>query len=411
MSENTCRIVIKGASPQMELDQVLLNLEPIFKKSKEEIRLIVSSGYFVVNRGLDRISAREHFEVLKQSGCEVSIEEELPITIDETSPQRAGVYFQSASDLITARLGLERIEKFSVRSFFSAVFSHHDPTEVERSLAVGAPQTTPPISNAMGVMPNPWIFFRVLSGTILAYLIFLYGWETYRNLNLVPGLIIIGSFAVPFSVLILFFELNTPANISLIKIVKLVVIGGAISLLLSLFLFEATPFLGMFGASAAGVVEEVGKLGALLLALSAAERTKYKYRLNGLLLGAAIGTGFAAFESAGYALRYGISGAAEMVDIINFRGALSPFGHIAWTAIAASAFWVARPFHGDMFSTIRSVQFLRVFLIPVALHFIWNLPFQGPFMIKYAVLGFAAWVVVISLVQSGLKEMASCCSD
>jgi RsiW-degrading membrane proteinase PrsW (M82 family) len=212
-------------------------------------------------------------------------------------------------------------------------------------------------------------------------------------------------------VLILFFELNTPANVSLIKIVKLVVIGGAISLPLSLFLFEATPFLGVFGASAAGVVEEVGKLGALLLALSVAERAKYKYRLNGLLLGSAIGTGFAAFESAGYALRYGISGAADMADIINLRGALSPFGHIAWTAIAASAFWIARPFHSDIFSTIRSAQFLRVFLIPVTLHFIWNLPFQGPFMIKYVVLGFAAWVVVISLVQSGLKEMANCCPD
>lgn len=320
-------------------------------------------------------------------------------------------HIQNASDKITGKLGLEKIEGFSLGSFFSEAFRKHNPDDVERLLAVGTSETTPLLNAAMGVMPNPWIFFRVLTGTVIAYLIFMFAWKEFHNINLVPGLIIIGSFAVPFSVLILFFELNTPKNISIIKIVQLVVVGGALSLLLSLILFEITPFLGVFGASAAGLVEEFGKLAALIFVMRAVKGDRYKYRLNALLLGAAVGTGFAAFESAGYALRYGLRSAEMMLDIIQLRGVMSPFAHIVWTAIAASAFWIARPHHNELWDTVKSPQFLSIFSIPVVLHFIWNLPFQGPFMIKFIILGFIAWVVIISLVQSGLKEISKLQSD
>ena len=95
-----------------------------------------------------------------------------------------------------------------------------------------------------------------------------------------------------------------------------------------------------------------------------------------------------------------------MLTNIQLRGALSPFAHIVWTAIAASAFWIARPHHKDMWDTVKSPQFLKIFSIPVVLHFVWNLPFQGPFMVKSIILGFVAWVVIISLVQSGLREIS-----
>jgi RsiW-degrading membrane proteinase PrsW (M82 family) len=314
--------------------------------------------------------------------------------------------FQTASDRITNRLGLEKIEGFSLLSFFSDVFSKQDPDEVERRLSVGTLDTTPIPHASMGVMPNPWIFFRVLIGTLSAYLIFLLAWKYSGNLNLLPGLIIIGSFAVPFAVLILFFELNTPRNVSIIKVFQLVFIGGALSILISLVIYEVVPFLGMFGAPAAGLIEETGKLAALLFAMRAVKAERYKYRLNALLLGAAVGAGFGAFESAGYALRIGLMNSDAMVTNIQLRGALSPFAHVAWTAIAASAFWIVRAQHVTLKETLQSPKFLTLFAVPVGLHFIWNLPFAGPFMLKYVILGLVAWVVIISMVQSGLKEIA-----
>lgn len=330
-----------------------------------------------------------------------------PPNSEATTSEKISAGAQGASDIITERLGLERIEGFSLKSFFADTFRKHAPDEMEVLLSVGAPTTTPKLHPAMGQLPAPWIFFRVLVGALATYGIFFCAWNAFANVNLIPGLIVAGSFAVPFAVLILFFELNTPRNVSLPRVIQLLTIGGALSLLLSLILFDVAPFLGVFGASAAGIVEETGKLAAVLFAFRFVQMKRYPYRLNALLFGAAVGTGFAAFESSGYALRIGFRSAEAMLDNITIRGVLSPFGHIVWTAIAASAYWIARHQNPDLVSTIKSRKFLALFAAPVVLHFIWNLPFEGPFMAKYWILGFVAWVIIISLIQTGLKEVAS----
>ena len=313
---------------------------------------------------------------------------------------------RSASDAITERLGLDTIEGFSLGAFFSQVFSKHDPEQIESMFTVGSRETTPALNPTMGELPNPWIFFRVLVGAVAVYLLFLMAWNQFGNLNVIPGLIIVGSFAVPFSVLILFFEINTPRNVSLVRLIQLVMAGGALSLLISLVLYDKLDFLGVFGASAAGIIEEIGKLAAVLLVMRLLPMSRYPYRINALLFGAAVGTGFAAFESAGYALRIGLNDSSAMLDNITLRGAMSPFGHIVWTAIATSAYWRARQENKDFASTIQSRRFLLLFAAPVALHFIWDMPFEGPFMIKYWILGFIAWVIIFSLIQSALKEVS-----
>jgi RsiW-degrading membrane proteinase PrsW (M82 family) len=313
---------------------------------------------------------------------------------------------RSASDAITERLGLDTIDGFSLGSFFSQVFSKHDPELVESMFTVGSRETTPALNPSMGELPNPWIFFRVLVGAVVVYLLFLMAWNQFGNVNVIPGLIMVGSFAVPFSVLILFFEINTPRNVSLVRLIQLVMAGGALSLLISLVLYDKLDFLGVFGASAAGIIEEIGKLAAVLLVMRLLPMSRYPYRINALLFGAAVGTGFAAFESAGYALRIGLNDSSAMLSNITLRGAMSPFGHIVWTAIATSAYWRARHENKDFASTVQSKRFLLLFAAPVALHFIWDMPFDGPFMVKFWVLGFVAWVIIFSLIQSALREIS-----
>ncbi len=286
------------------------------------------------------------------------------------------------------------------------MFSKHEPDEVENLFTVGSSLTTPQLHPNMANLPSPWLFFRVLVGAVAIYFLFWLLWDNFRNLNVIPGLIIVGSFAVPFAILVLFYEINTPRNVSIVKVIQLLILGGALSILFSLFLFEITPMLGFFGASAAGFVEEVGKLATVLFAMRFIPMKRYPYRLNALLFGAAVGAGFAAFESAGYALRIGLMNADEMLDNITLRGAMSPFAHIVWTAIASTAYWIARKDNTDFQSTISSKKFLTLFSASVALHFVWNLPFEGPFMIKFWILGFVAWVIIFSLIQSGLKEIA-----
>jgi RsiW-degrading membrane proteinase PrsW (M82 family) len=156
------------------------------------------------------------------------------------------------------------------------------------------------------------------------------------------------------------------------------------------------------GASVAGLVEEPGKL---LVLLTVTGIPKYKYRLNGLLFGAAVGTGFAAFESAGYALREGMFDMDAMKESIMIRGMLSPFGHIAWTAMCGAALWRVKGDKRFSFSMVKDLRFLRIFSIAVVLHMVWNSPLELPFFGKYVILGVVAWVVILALIQDGLKEL------
>lgn len=309
------------------------------------------------------------------------------------------------SDHVTDLAGVERLEGFSLGDVFSEALKRHSTEEVEEYFTVGTRSTTPPIEQVETGWPRPWVFLRTFLGAAFVYFIFVQAWKEFENENLVPGLIIVGSFAVPLSALIFFFEMNARKNVSLYQVIRLVFLGGITSLTISLIFFEIGDSLALdwLGASLAGLMEEPGKLLALLMVVNA---PRYHYTLNGLLFGAAVGTGFAAFESAGYALRAGLQfDTGVMMDSIMLRGMLAPFGHIVWTGMCAAALWKVKnqkPFRLEM---LQDPRFYRVFLIAVVLHMIWNSPLHLPFHLKYIILGVVAWIIVFALIQSGLKQI------
>jgi RsiW-degrading membrane proteinase PrsW (M82 family) len=309
------------------------------------------------------------------------------------------------TDFITTQLGLDRIEQFSLGHLFSETFKKHPPEEIENLFSVGTSLTTPPLSDEMKKFPTPWVFFRALMASLLVFFVFLVMYFGTSNSNLVPGVIIVGSFSVPLATLIFFFEMNTPRNVSMYRVLSFVFAGGTVSLLLTFVLSSMTGLSTVLGSGAAGIIEESAKLAAVVFFLTLLPANQYPYRLNALLFGAAVGTGFSAFESAGYALRYGLQGGANvMVNVIVVRALLTPLAHIAWTAITSAAYWSARRHHATIKEAITSPTFLKLFAAPVVLHFLWNT--IGNFWIN-AALGFVAWVIIISLVQSGLKDLTT----
>ena len=307
---------------------------------------------------------------------------------------------------ITNVAGIERIEGFSLSALFSETFKRHPEQAVEEYFIVGTRTTTPSIENVVTGWPRPWVFFRMFVGTFIVYIAFVQGWQAFRNINLLPGLITVGSFAVPISTLVFFFEINTRKNISLYQVIRLLFLGGVLSLIFSLVLFNFSSSLSLswIGAPLAGLVEEPGKLMALLLVINV---TRYHYILNGLLFGAAVGTGFAAFESSGYALRVALIAADPnaMLDVILLRGILAPFGHIVWTGMSAAALWKVKGTQKFNPSMLQDPRFYKIFGIAVVLHAIWNFPIQLPFFGKYIALGFIAWTVIFGLIQDGLKQL------
>jgi RsiW-degrading membrane proteinase PrsW (M82 family) len=322
------------------------------------------------------------------------------------SDPRPGGLNDRFSDLI----GLEELHDFRLSHIFSEVFKKHTSEEMEEQLITGTTKHTPALSELKVEWAKPWLFARLLGGSALLTFILYEGFMIFNNANLIPGMIFVGSFAVPVSTLIFFLEMNVPRNISIFKITQLLFVGGIASLILALVFFSNFDlFTSFLGASAAGIIEETAKV--LIVAWLVGKQVRYKWTLNGLLLGAAVGTGFAAFESAGYAFRYILGdGVTAGGQIILLRGMLAPFMHIVWTANAAAALWMVkgdRPFSWEM---LQAPAFLRVFLAMVILHMIWNAPFgvlSLPVVqdLKFVLLGILGWMICFRLVQQGLRQL------
>ena len=319
--------------------------------------------------------------------------------------------FQSMQEQLNRLAGTEKLEGFSLREMFSEVFKKRSAEELEDYLTVGTYRTTPPIDKAQTGWPKPWLFLRVLVAVIVAYIGFTIIMTSFHNIKAVPAVIMMGSLAVPLATVLLFFELNTPRNISFYKIVVLIAMGGVLSLLVAIIGYNL-PVIGSLGPLSPGIIEEVAKLATVVLVVRQA--TRYKYILNGMLFGAAVGVGFAVFESAGYAFENLIGSHGDldqMSFVIYLRAALAPFGHVAWTAIAAAALWRVKKDQPLAASMFVNPQFLKAFIIPVILHTLWDTPMPAVLnslaivIIKETLLGVISWYVVFAMVQQGLRQV------
>lgn len=299
--------------------------------------------------------------------------------------------------------GTQDLEGFSLRDMFGEVFKHRTEDELDDYLVCGTPQTTPALHDVKPAWPRPWLFGRMLLFIAALYAGLAFAAFNFQNINAVPGMLMMGALAVPLAALTLFFELNVPRNVTLYTTLMLMTFGGVFAIIVSLFGYQVKE-LNWLGASSAGIVEESGKLVVVALLM---RQAKYKYVLNGLLFGAAVGAGFAWFESGGYAFRQLLEAQSltAAVSVTQVRALLSPFGHVPWTAIAAGALWRAK---GDAPMTIKPFtdgSFWKAYLIPVVLHMLWDSPVPALFFLKYIAIGIVGWFVVFGLVQQGLWQV------
>jgi protease PrsW len=121
---------------------------------------------------------------------------------------------------------------------------------------------------------------------------------TTRNANLIPTLILVGSFLVPVSFVAWAFENWRDEHVTTELVVQAFVVGGLLGVLgasvLEAYLLHPSPLLFV----GVGLIEEAVKLAALALITRHMTR---RHTRDGIVLGAAVGFGFAAFETAGYA--------------------------------------------------------------------------------------------------------------
>jgi RsiW-degrading membrane proteinase PrsW (M82 family) len=160
--------------------------------------------------------------------------------------------------------------------------------------------------------------------------------------NLIPLTVITGSFVVPVCGAVYVFDRLYDSAFPRIKIVEAFALGGTVGLFLAVFGEYLLLGNGALQYLGVGLIEEAAKLVALWLV--ARRLGRYSIR-DGIVLGVAVGFGFAALESSGYALvaLFGAHGLElrNMIATVLERGLLAPIGHGLWTGILGGVLFMA----------------------------------------------------------------------
>jgi RsiW-degrading membrane proteinase PrsW (M82 family) len=212
-------------------------------------------------------------------------------------------------------------------------------------------------------------WWRVLSSSFGAYVLGIAILVLTGNPNLFPTVIMLGSFMVPVTYVVFFSERRAIHGSNITATALTFLYGGILgtfsaALLEPIFISK----LDFQTAFIVGIIEEFTKI---LGVLAIARRRRHDSQLDGLILGAAAGMGFAAFESVGYAFSAFLRSSGSFsiaVAVTMIRGILSPVGHGTWTAILC----------GVLFRESRSRRFridLKVvlaYVTVVVLHGLWD---------------------------------------
>jgi RsiW-degrading membrane proteinase PrsW (M82 family) len=173
-----------------------------------------------------------------------------------------------------------------------------------------------------------------------------------RDLIVLPTVVLLGSFLVPVTAVVWYLDHDSSPVLSPQRIVSAFLIAGVLGILAASFLeFWLAYGPGLRGNLKVGFIEEFVK-GAAIVVLALGLRS-YTTR-DGMVLGAAVGFGFAALESSGYALAalFVVQGQHLTLSLSSVvftelvRGVLAPFGHGLWSAILGGViFHAARKGH------------------------------------------------------------------
>ncbi len=180
-------------------------------------------------------------------------------------------------------------------------------------------------------------WWRVLWKGMVSYFIGIAVLVFTGNPVLIPTVVMIGCFTVPVAYVAFFYERRHLSQLNMPRTVVAFLYGGILGVfgaaLLEPILIRELNVLSVF---LVGLIEELAKI---LGVMGIARRRRRDLELDGLILGAAAGMGFASLESNGYAFTAFLEShgsVSVMVGLTLLRALLSPVGHGTWTAILAA---------------------------------------------------------------------------
>lgn len=221
-----------------------------------------------------------------------------------------------------------------------------------------------------------WSWLRVFFVGLLLFIVTTIVLFVTGNPNLYPTVILIGNFLVPVTFVAFLYDHQHLSTLTPYSVMSCFCVGGVLGVIgasvLEAWLLPPSAFayqgIPLSTAILVGLIEEGCKIVAVMIV---ARRMNHSSEMDGLLLGGAVGMGFAALESTGYAftallLSHGYIRASIVTTVL--RGLFAPFGHGVWTAIlGAVLFRASEPRH----FRITFPVFL-VYLFVSVLHGFWD---------------------------------------
>lgn len=336
--------------------------------------------------------------------------------------------------------------QMSLGDIFSEVGRKHSPKETAKVLISGTELTTPSEAEMLSGWQKPFLFARFFGGflavillTCLLGTVLAYEGASFLLMVEIP-------FLVPLTLLLLVWEMNVPRNISLYEILKIVAVGGILSIIAAIIGFRIeSPEMDAW----AGLIEEPAKLLVIYMIL---KRKNYPYAINGVLIGMAVGAGFAIMESLVYtfSLFYGgiITGVNQLLngewiqdDILRYgffcgletaiaRALVALSGHGVFAALYGGALVKAKGTDEVQLSHLAKPEFLLYFAVSILLHALHNyglnlglpqikiLTFQaqngdtvaGTLRSEYIIIGVIAVILLLNSLRSGVNQVVTICA-
>lgn len=317
----------------------------------------------------------------------------------------------------------DKNKKVSWGDILSESFKKHDQMDRDRLLAVGTAAWKVNDGNMLNKWRKPWLWTRILlvfvvMAVIIALGIFVFPLEPIfytMAMVLLP-------ITLPLVELVLLWELNIPQNLSLWDILLCFMLGGIMSLLFSIVGAYIIVIINPRAMSAplAPLFEEPGKLLAILIFISKVKKRNNGriYGITGLVVGAAVGAGFSAFESIMYVLRafgnvtsiatqhYGVDSWAVIVGMQQSLGQIlmrmlsALGGHIQFAAPYAAALVYGSA--DNKRSGVFTGRFLITFALSCVMHASWNI--FGNIWILIALI-VIMWTNLLYWVNKCMKEV------
>lgn len=242
----------------------------------------------------------------------------------------------------------------------------------------------------------PWLYMRVFALNFIIFSVLALTFTLARYTAGYLTAILFGGLLFNIPLFIFFYELYPRRDISLVKLVSVVLIGGVVSTVIILFGYEfiystteePNPWISTLWV---GFWEEFVK-GAV--AISAVVLLKTKNPFACFLIGFAVGTGYSFAEDIGYIYSLSRSyGAAWLVLTSVGRGLSCVCSHAPWTAIICWGFAKFRkPF--------LNFKFYLTALASMVLHYFADVPFfdENLNILRGVTVGWAIEAVVVAAI-------------